>query len=250
MSIGTGIGDSAAPLARPVRPRSSWLSLALLAPVLLLGCATGQLLPAQPANLDDLKTQVRAYYSSGAYESDVAAVDAAAQSYVEKRAGEVARPALVLDIDETSLSNWPEMAANDFGYIVDGPCDRLPQGPCGFRAWTLSARAEAIAPTLTLFKQARARGVAVFFITSRGEDERAATEKNLRQAGYDGWAGLILQPADDKRSVADFKAGERAKIEARQHYVIIANVGDQPSDLAGGHAERSFLLPDPFYRIP
>ena len=29
----------------------------------------------------------------------------------------------------------------------------------------------------------------------------------------------------------------------------IANVGDQPSDLAGGYAERTFLLPNPFYRI-
>jgi len=27
-------------------------------------------------------------------------------------------------------------------------------------------------------------------------------------------------------------------------------MGDQPSDLAGGHAERSYLLPNPFYRIP
>jgi hypothetical protein len=29
-------------------------------------------------------------------------------------------------------------------------------------------------------------------------------------------------------------------------YTIIANIGDQPSDLAGGFAERVFLLPDPF----
>ena len=33
-------------------------------------------------------------------------------------------------------------------------------------------------------------------------------------------------------------------------YTIVANMGDQPSDLAGGHAERAFLLPNPFYRIP
>ena len=33
-------------------------------------------------------------------------------------------------------------------------------------------------------------------------------------------------------------------------YSIIANVGDQPSDLLGGHSERDFLLPDPFYRVP
>jgi HAD superfamily, subfamily IIIB (Acid phosphatase) len=33
-------------------------------------------------------------------------------------------------------------------------------------------------------------------------------------------------------------------------YTIVANVGDQPSDLQGGHAEKRFLLPDPFYRVP
>ena len=41
----------------------------------------------------------------------------------------------------------------------------------------------------------------------------------------------------------------RAKIAA-QGFTIIANVGDQPSDLAGGCVERAFLLPNPFYRIP
>jgi len=60
--------------------------------------------------------------------------------------------------------------------------------------------------------------------------------------------------SDDLKSpngaeAADYKAAERAKIEA-QGYTIIANVGDQPSDLAGGHALRGFLLPNPFYRIP
>ncbi|WP_264815995.1 hypothetical protein [Acidomonas methanolica] len=30
----------------------------------------------------------------------------------------------------------------------------------------------------------------------------------------------------------------------------MANIGDQPSDLAGGHAVRGFLLPNPFYRVP
>jgi HAD superfamily, subfamily IIIB (Acid phosphatase) len=50
-------------------------------------------------------------------------------------------------------------------------------------------------------------------------------------------------------SAADFKAPVRAAIE-RAGYTIIANMGDQPSDLAGGHAERTFLLPNPFYRIP
>ena len=50
-------------------------------------------------------------------------------------------------------------------------------------------------------------------------------------------------------SAADFKAPQRALIE-HQAYTVIANIGDQPSDLDGGFAERTFLLPNPFYRIP
>jgi hypothetical protein len=38
------------------------------------------------------------------------------------------------------------------------------------------------------------------------------------------------------------------------HYAIIANLGDQYSDLigddAGDHAERCYKLPNPFYFIP
>jgi HAD superfamily, subfamily IIIB (Acid phosphatase) len=203
----------------------------------------------QPANLGDLKPELRRYHNSGDYERDLAAVAGAAQDYVEWRAGQVARPALVLDIDETSLSNWPELVADDFGYIPDGPC-HLPKGPCGVHAWERSARAAAIAPTLRLFNAAQAKGVAVFFITGRHEPERAATERNLRRVGYRGWARLLMEPAGSKfPSAADFKAPQRARIEA-QGYSIIANMGDQPSDLAGGHAERTFLLPNPFYRIP
>ena len=33
-------------------------------------------------------------------------------------------------------------------------------------------------------------------------------------------------------------------------YRIVVNMGDQPSDLAGGYAEKAVLLPNPFYRIP
>jgi hypothetical protein len=50
-------------------------------------------------------------------------------------------------------------------------------------------------------------------------------------------------------SAADFKAPQRQAIE-QEGYSIVANMGDQPSDLEGGFAERTFLLPNPFYRIP
>jgi acid phosphatase len=31
---------------------------------------------------------------------------------------------------------------------------------------------------------------------------------------------------------------------------VIANVGDQPSDLDRGFAQRTFMLPNPFFRVP
>jgi hypothetical protein len=36
----------------------------------------------------------------------------------------------------------------------------------------------------------------------------------------------------------------------RLGYTIIANIGGQPSDLLGDHAEKKFLLANPFYRVP
>ena len=108
----------------------------------------------------------------------------------------------------------------------------------------------AIDATLKLYHRARSLNVAVFFITGRPENQRRATERNLKAVGYDTYQELIMAENGAKfASAADFKASRRAAIEQAGN-TIIANVGDQPSDLAGGHAEKTFLLPDPFYRIP
>ena len=49
-------------------------------------------------------------------------------------------------------------------------------------------------------------------------------------------------------------APERLPRGARQDrgesYTIIANAGDQESDLAGGFAERAYKLPNQFHYIP
>ena len=66
--------------------------------------------------------------------------------------------------------------------------------------------------------------------------------------GYDsGWDGLYTKPVD--AGTQAFKASTRAAIGGRG-YDIVANVGDQESDLDGGHADRAFKLPNPFYFIP
>jgi acid phosphatase len=210
---------------------------------------TAQSVASMPANLGDLKQRVTEYKRSGAYDRGVAAVLRNAQAYVTSRAPVVRKPAIVLDIDETSLSNWPQIQANDYGRFTNGPCT-LPAGPCGQTSWVASAQGEVIEPTLQLFRAAKTKGVSIFFITGRFETAREATEANLHKAGYDGWSALIMRPdGTSTPSAADFKAPERTKIAA-QGYTIIANVGDQPSDLSGGNAERTYLVPNPFYRIP
>jgi hypothetical protein len=39
-------------------------------------------------------------------------------------------------------------------------------------------------------------------------------------------------------------------MRAEQGYTILLSLEDQQSDLDGGHAERTFKLPDPAYFLP
>jgi acid phosphatase len=203
--------------------------------------------PAVP-NLYEAERLVDAYVQDGRYEADVARVVAEARGWLEERAPAVAKPAIVLDIDETSLSNWPAYRLNGWCRVVRGPCD-VEKGPCGLRAWQAMGRSPALAPTVALVQRARDLGVAVFFISGRPPSMRAATERNLKAAGY-SWTEVILLPGRAKfASAVDFKGPERRKITERG-YTIVLSMGDQDSDLAGGFAERTFKLPNPVYRLP
>ena len=206
------------------------------------GCAS-----AAPS-LVEATREVAASVASGRSEAENARVASRAVAHVESRPRDGGKLAIVLDIDETALSNLPSFRANDWGFVVRGPCE-LPAGPCGLGAWIGMAQAEPIKPVLELARLARARGVAVFFLTGRPERLRAATERNLKAAGYE-WTGLLLKPdALNPASAVELKAPERKKL-LDQGYVIIVNVGDQASDLDGGFAERTYKLPNPFYFVP
>ncbi len=199
-------------------------------------------------DLYEARRQVEEYIRSGRYERDAAKVVDSARAWLDKRVKTAVKPAIVLDIDETALSNWPAIRINSWTRIVNGPCD-LEHGPCGIRAWQAMGQSKAIAPTLAFARHARQLGVAVFFITGRPARLLEATERNLKEEGYD-WTEVILEPDNEKfASVADFKGPQRRKIE-EQGYTIILNLGDQESDLEGGYAERTFKLPNPVYYIP
>jgi predicted secreted acid phosphatase len=241
-----GVGAWAAP--------KIWKVLSLLGTALFASCVATERssfisVNTQPANVGDAGIAARAYHDSGAYNRDLTTVANRAALWISGRAASVGQPALVLDIDETALSNWEIIVLDDFGRPIAGPCDPGSGAPCGWAAWDQLGRDPAIEPTLQVFRRARGAHVTVFFITGRPENQRAATERNLRQAGFAGYARLFMVPNGAHfASAADFKAPVRAEIE-RLGYTIIANMGDQPSDLLGGHAEKKFLLPNPFYRV-
>jgi len=201
-------------------------------------------------NIEKHKDQLRAY-QKGAYSNDIQLVLDDALAYVMSRVDKVERPAVVLDIDETSLSNWDNIDADDFGFIGGGECPMKPRLACGFPAWIDRAEAIAVDPTRKFFNALRAKNIAVFFITGRKDSQRRVTILNLHHEGFFDWTGLMTRPDDDQRgSIVPFKSEEREKIETGDNrYHIIATIGDQQSDLDGGHAECGFKIPNPFYFI-
>ena len=203
-----------------------------------------------PENLAAVKQRLKAY-QAGDYKRDVTEVIEKARAHIaEQLAKKVPNPTLVLDIDETSLSNYEEIEHNDGAYFSKGDCTLEPGAACGVPAWEKSARAKAIGPTLELFKYAREHGVAVTFITGRPDDpeERAATMKNLAATGYEGWSGLIMKPAGAS-DTGSFKTNERRKLVEAGN-TIVACVGDQWSDGEGGYVGKFFKVPNPWYYIP
>jgi predicted secreted acid phosphatase len=142
---------------------------------------------------------------------------------------------VVFDVDETLLSNWPLMHRLDLGYV-----------PAEWTRWVDAAEAPAIEPVRRLFRAVRAQGVEVIVLTGRTERDRPATERNLRAIGCGDYAAFVCMPDGAKETTAAFKTAARRRLTA-EGFVVIANVGDQASDLVGGYAERTFKLPGPFY---
>lgn len=214
------------------------LSSLLLA---LLLCA----LPAtpyaiEPANLDTAKQEINRYIASGEYGKRIAEVALSANKFLTTRVAR-AKPAeklaVVFDIDETTLTNLSLMQAYGYGYH-----------PPTWDEWVNRGKAPAIIPVQTIYDNAVRHNVAVFFVTGRTEANRAGTEKNFREVGYETWTRIYFKPAGVPQTTQQFKTATRKAIEA-EGYTIVANIGDQDSDLAGGHAEKIFKLPNPFYLV-
>ncbi|MCC9711135.1 hydrolase [Streptomyces sp. MNU76] len=153
------------------------------------------------------------------WQKDVKTVIDTATPYIQQRTANSSgqRLAVVFDIDNTTLETH---------YT---PWYQLPT--------------PALKPSLALAKYAKSRGVDVFFVTARPGIIESLTEWNLKNVGYPV-DGLYVRDLPDLFSeVSAYKTASRADIES-DGYTIIANVGNNTTDLVGGHAERTYKLPD------
>ncbi len=202
----------------------------------LAACASQ---PRTPSNLGLLKLEIRAYVERGDYQRDLEVVGSEAKTWIQERAGRGGgKLTVVFDLDETLFSNWPHMSAMDFGYVKTE-----------WRTWVDAGQAPAIEPVREIYRTARRLGLEVVLITGRTQKDRKGTERNLQAIGCVDYQTLVFKPDGDERSTAAFKTVERQRLVAGGR-VIIANIGDQESDLAGGYAERTFKLPNVFYFSP
>ena len=226
-------------------------------------------------NIDLVRQQIKNYYgdplSSGqiapdsSYAKQVASIVANANGFLKVKAGPAAaKKAILLDVDDTSLTTYNYEVASNFAYT-----------PASNGAFVTGQQFPAVPGMPQLTQQAAAEGYAVFYLTGRGAAQETATLGNLTVDGIGvdaGFAaptnvtptvdGLFTKPAladypDYLKaacgaaacSTVQYKSATRAYIES-QGYDIVANFGDQQSDLTGGYADRSIKLPNPMYFIP
>ncbi|MFJ6700319.1 HAD family acid phosphatase [Streptomyces sp. NPDC091272] len=234
----------------------------------------------EPLNIADLVTQIDRYYggtknadgswsaaAESPYTRDVRRVEQAARKHIaeaaRKHTDETARkgarrggkPAVVLDVDDTMLLTYDYEKSTNFTYAVKSFTDYVRKADRG-----------PVHGMPELVNYAKGKGMEIFFLTASAEDVRAPFAKNLAKVGVRtplDRAHLFLKdkvdpPAYLRRACgagdawtcdgARYKAATRKYIESRG-YDLVASIGDQASDFPGGHADRTFKLPNPMYRV-
>ncbi|ROQ40037.1 putative acid phosphatase of HAD superfamily subfamily IIIB [Frondihabitans sp. PhB188] len=222
-------------------------------------------------NIDSVKSTIAKYYgdtgtgisnkTTSPYISEMAALvkreipKVASECYAASEKGE--KPAIVLDADDTTLWTY-DMEVADMHFTFD---------PAEQDVWVQDERFPATPKMTTLTQVAQAAGCTLIGLTGRNDNQKAATIANLAKVGYTGftsanyytkWTGVgsSQQPsyvtcAAAKCTTIEYKSQTRAHVEssAGGGYYIVANYGDQFSDLIGGHG-RAVKLPNPTYYLP
>jgi hypothetical protein len=168
----------------------------IVALLLCAGCTAAARPPAPTCpvvpqlTLPDVQSQIDTYIASGRYAADFAVVADSAKTWLEEEAPKKKRPAIetaqaeyikIVELKPSPPPMWVIAAGSQVGGLWGNFVKE-------FRALD---RATA---TVALVQRARELGVAVFFITGRPPELRAATERNLREQGYTGKVSSFCRP--------------------------------------------------------
>jgi predicted secreted acid phosphatase len=134
--------------------------------------------------------------------------------------------------------------------------------------WVQAQRFPATPSMVSLATVAQEAGCTIIGLTGRNDNQKTATLGNLAKVGYTGftpanyytkWTGVgasqqpsYISCAAASCTTIEYKSQTRAHIESASggRYDIVANFGDQFSDLIGGSADRTIKLPNPTYYLP
>ena len=199
-------------------------------------------LAKEPKNITLSKQAIVRYHDSGEYSYDIGTTIHKAKEYLAKKIIENKankhkhKLAIVLDIDDTAISNYKALKQRDFAAI-----------PSSIDKDDRSTVAPAIPAVLALYNYAKENGVAVFFMSGRGRNVHRTTVAELKNAGYKNWNKIYLCNTrtihcTDKM----FKINARKNI-IKMGYDIALNVNDQYKGLKGGYADYNIKLPNPYY---
>jgi len=224
-------------------------------------------------NMDSVKSTIRTFYhatsagisdkNSSPYIAELAGIEASNRDRLVNQCKREVRkgghPAVVFDADDTTLWTY-DMEDNAMHFNFD-PVLQDTQ-------WVQPMRFPAVPGMVDLVNAVGASGCTVVGLTGRRVPQRAATLGNLDLVGYDyftdahyftKWAsGATPDPTifggtpcenNGGCSTIQYKSAVRRYVES-QGYDIIANFGDQYSDLIGGYADRAVKLPNPTYYLP
>jgi predicted secreted acid phosphatase len=168
-------------------------------------------------------------------------------------------PVVVLDADDTTLWTYDmEDGAMKFNFNPTVQNDE----------WVQPQRFPATPGMVALTKAVDKAGCTLVGLTGRNDAQKAATLGNLSKVGYTGFTSadyytkwvsgtvpsdrpwLAGTPcADGVCTTIEYKSLTRKHVAAQGHR-IVANLGDQFSDLIGGYGDRQVKLPNPTYYLP
>lgn len=161
--------------------------------------------------------------------------------------------AVVTDIDETVLDNSP--------YDAVRAINNQEYDAATWKKWTALAECDTVPGAPNFFKYAASKGVTVFYITNRDEDERPGTLKNLQRYNLPNAdnAHLMLKQSSSSK--------ESRRLQVLSQYNIVLLCGDNLADfdklydshpteanrerttaqLAGQFGKKYIVLPNPSY---